>query len=166
MGGSCIAFRRIYWSRILWWGKVYLRYASISRSLLPYNRSLLPYNRSLLTLKSTGIPQVCMSCRMCPTHIPDKGHVHIPHKEHVPYTHTGHVHIPHTDHGPYMTHALRGPCALHTHPTLTCALRVQAVRCRLYSTCRSIQRLLDSPGVRPRERGARGGGGGGGWRTN
>ena len=25
-----------------------LRYASISRSLLPYNRSLLPYNRSLL----------------------------------------------------------------------------------------------------------------------
>jgi hypothetical protein len=25
----------------------FLRYASMSRSLLPYNRSLLPYNRSL-----------------------------------------------------------------------------------------------------------------------
>jgi len=32
----------------------YLRHASISRSLWPYNRSLLPYSRSLLTLTHTS----------------------------------------------------------------------------------------------------------------
>jgi len=33
-----------------------LRYASIGRSLLPYNRSLLPYNRSLLPYNRALLP--------------------------------------------------------------------------------------------------------------
>ena len=45
-----------------WYGKrglflfAYLRYASVSRSLLPYNRSLLPYNRSLLPYNRSLLP--------------------------------------------------------------------------------------------------------------
>ena len=45
-----------------------LRYASIGRSLLPYNRSLLPYNRSLLPFNRSLLPYnrapVCLSSGM------------------------------------------------------------------------------------------------------
>ena len=34
----------------------FLRYASMSRSLLPYNLSLLPYNRSLLPFNRSLLP--------------------------------------------------------------------------------------------------------------
>ena len=39
--------------------KAALRYASVSRSLLPFNRSLLPYGRSLLTLTHTSGMREC-----------------------------------------------------------------------------------------------------------